>query len=425
MKRKIIAQLQARTDSTRLPKKVLKTILDKPMIIHQLQRTTRSKLIDKLILVTSDEKNDDELASIVKKYKFEIFRGDKNNVLKRFFDSLELLNLQEDDIIVRLTGDCPVHDANIIDETIEAFLKENCDYLSNCIEPIYPDGLDVEVFNFKSLKLAHKNAKLKSELEHVTPYIRSNKQLRIKYLSKNSIYNNWRLTVDEEKDFILIKEIYEHFNSTYFSFNQIIDFLENNLQLLELNNNISRNEGYSKSLIADKFMKNNKVYLREIEVSDINNNYLNWMNSKVVNQYMETRFNKQTINTIKQFIENIKDDKSSKIFAICDSLTKQHIGNIKLGPINFNHKKADISFFIGDKDYWGKGYATEAIKLMINYGFNIKKLHKITAGVYEKNISSIKALKQNDFIVEGIKKDEVLFNNKWSNIILLGKINDN
>ncbi len=252
MKNKVIALLQARTDSTRLPNKVLKTILDKPMIIHQLERAVKSELIDSLILLTSDEISDDKLAQTVIENGFDIFRGDKNNVLKRFHDATIELNLNDNDIIVRLTGDCPLHDASIIDESITAFIDNNCDYLANCVVPVYPDGLDVEVFNFKSLKLAYKNATLKSELEHVTPYIRNNKQLKIKNLIKKPIYNNWRLTVDEPNDFELISKIYKYFNSTYFSFNDTIKYLEENKELLEINSNINRNEGYEKSIKEDK-----------------------------------------------------------------------------------------------------------------------------------------------------------------------------
>lgn len=251
MKTKVIGLLQARTDSTRLPKKVLKNILTEPMIIQQLKRTSKSKLIDKLILLTSDEESDSELSKIVIKNGFDIYRGDKKNVLKRFYDAAVQLNLNDSDIIVRLTGDCPLHDSNIIDESIQAFKDMKCDYLANCVEPIYPDGLDVEVLNFKSLKLAYENASLKSELEHVTPYIRNNKRLIIKNLDKEPIHNNWRLTVDEETDFKLISKIYEYFNSTYFSFEETIEFLEQNKELLNINNNINRNEGYIKSIKED------------------------------------------------------------------------------------------------------------------------------------------------------------------------------
>nr|WP_321268061.1 methyltransferase domain-containing protein [uncultured Sulfurimonas sp.] len=252
MKNKIIALLQARTDSTRLPRKVLRDILNKPMIIHQLERTNKSKYIDKLILLTSEETSDDELSKVVEYNGFNIFRGDKNNVLKRFYDSLVNIELKDDDIIVRLTGDCPLHDSSIIDESIEAFINNKCDYLANCINPVYPDGLDVEVFNYKSLKLAYKNATKQSELEHVTPYIRNHSELTIKNLDKIPIYPKWRLTVDEESDFTLITKVYEHFNSTYFSFQDTINFLEKNAYLLKLNKSIDRNEGYIKSLKEDR-----------------------------------------------------------------------------------------------------------------------------------------------------------------------------
>ena len=245
---KVIALLQARTDSSRLPGKVLKEIIGIPMIIHQLKRTEKSKYIDKLILVTSNEKSDDELVYIVQKYGFIVYRGNKNNVLDRFFNSLKEYNLNDDDIIIRLTGDCPLHDASIIDESIEEFLKCKCDYLANCIEAVYPDGLDVEVFNYSSLKHAYENASLKSEWEHVTPHIRKNIKLKLCNLMKKPIHTDWRLTVDEDVDFDLIDTIYKHFNKTFFSFNDVVVYLKENPYLLNINKHINRNEGYAKSL---------------------------------------------------------------------------------------------------------------------------------------------------------------------------------
>jgi len=244
----IYGLLQARTDSTRLPKKVLKEVLNKSMIIHQLERTAKSKLIDKLILVTSDEASDDKLAQQVKNNNFNIFRGSKDNVLKRFFDAIP--EAKENDIVVRLTGDCPLHDAKIIDETIENL--EDFDYISNSVKPIYPDGFDVEVFRFSALKDAFQNAKLKSELEHVTPYIRNSGKFKIANLEKKPLYSDWRLTVDEPEDFEVIKNIFEHFGDNNFSFAEVIEFLESNLHILEKNSHINRNEGYQKSLKEDK-----------------------------------------------------------------------------------------------------------------------------------------------------------------------------
>jgi spore coat polysaccharide biosynthesis protein SpsF (cytidylyltransferase family) len=243
----IYGLLQARTDSTRLPKKVLKQILNQPMILHQLERTSKSKLIDKLILVTSDESNDDVLSKIVLDNSYNLFRGSKDNVLKRFFDAIP--KAEDNDIIVRLTGDCPLHDANIIDETI-AELKDN-DYISNSVLPIYPDGFDVEVFKYSALKDAYINAKLKSELEHVTPYIRNSGKFQVVNLNKTPIHSKWRLTVDELDDFDVVKNIFEHFGNNKFSFIDIVKFLEQNLHILNKNSHINRNEGYLKSLKED------------------------------------------------------------------------------------------------------------------------------------------------------------------------------
>ena len=250
---KVIALLQARTDSTRLPKKVLKTILDKPMIIHQLERTKESKLIDKGIVVTSTEESDNELSNTLKKHKYEVYRGNKNNVLKRFVDCLKQLNLDDEDVIVRLTGDCPLHDAKIIDESIQAFIDSDFDYLANCVNPIYPDGLDVEVFNYKSICHAYKYATKKSDLEHVTPYIRNHIQFKVSNLEKDDYYSHLRLTVDEEKDFELVEKIYDHFNKSIFSLKETISFLNENNHFIEINNNIQRNEGYEKSLKDDTY----------------------------------------------------------------------------------------------------------------------------------------------------------------------------
>lgn len=247
----VVALVQARTDSSRLPRKVLKKILGEPMILHQLKRTKESIYIDKIILVTSDENSDDELSSLVEENGFQVYRGDKKNVLKRFYTCLETLNLEDNDIIVRLTGDCPLHDAVIIDESIKAFINDDCDYLANCVEPIYPDGLDVEVFNYKTLKHTYKKARKLSELEHVTPFIRDSGLFIIKHLKKDTYYADLRLTVDEESDFILIERIYRYFNKSIFSLDKIIEYLEENSDLIDLNKNIKRNEGYKKSLMEE------------------------------------------------------------------------------------------------------------------------------------------------------------------------------
>lgn len=255
MKRKIVALLQARTDSTRLPKKVLKNLFGKPMIIQELIRVNRSNLIDKLVLVTSNEANDDELYKVVLDSEFLVYRGSKDNVLERFYKCAEELKLDSNDIIIRLTGDCPIHDAFIIDELIKAFLEADLDYIANCVNPVYPDGLDVEIFTFDALEKAYLGAKKISEKEHVTPYIRDSGLFKTADLEKEPIHPEWRLTVDEPADFTVIEKIYNHFGSSDFSFPDVVSFIEVNPSIVEINCTINRNEGYLKSLEEDKIKK--------------------------------------------------------------------------------------------------------------------------------------------------------------------------
>ena len=173
--KKILAIIQARTSSKRLPRKVLLPINNTPMILFQLNRIKRSKLLSKIILATSHDFTDDHLANIVKAHGYDTFRGSLENVLDRYAKCAEK---EDPDIIVRLTGDCPLTDPELIDEIIDFFLKSDYDYLGNGIEQSnlsVPDGFDIEIFSHNILKVASEKAFLPSELEHVTPWFRSKK----------------------------------------------------------------------------------------------------------------------------------------------------------------------------------------------------------------------------------------------------------
>ena len=167
---KIIAIVQARMDSTRFPKKVLSKINNHTLIEILLKRLSRSKLINQIILATTISQNDDLLQNHVEEIGFNVFRGDVENVLKRYYDAATKYNA---DIIVRITGDCPLIDSSIVDKVISLFLDNNVDYAANTYPPSFPDGLDVSVFSYQSLKDAFTNAKSDHEKEHVTPYLRN------------------------------------------------------------------------------------------------------------------------------------------------------------------------------------------------------------------------------------------------------------
>jgi len=254
----IVAILQARVSSSRLPGKVLLDIFGKPMIVRQIERILQSKRIDELILATSLEKDDDILCEIVSKLNaVVVFRGDLNNVLDRFYQSVKKT---KPDVLIRLTGDCPLTDPKIIDQVIDLHLNGLNDYTTNTLPPTYPDGMDVEIFSFKALFDSWKNATLPSEFEHVTSFIRKNPlRFKIGNLANNLDCSDIRLTVDEYEDYQLVLEIYRHFSGKdFFPLDEIIKFLTKNQSLLSINSMHHRNAGSKSSLIKDK-----KYYLRQ------------------------------------------------------------------------------------------------------------------------------------------------------------------
>ena len=245
---KVIAILQARCNSSRLPNKVLKPILGKPMIQWQVERLSQCKSIDKLIIATSEEDSDLPLVQLGNKLGISVHRGSLNNVLDRFY---QVATLTKPDFIVRLTGDCPLIDPTIVDDTVNFMVTGDFDYVSNSIVPTFPDGLDVEVFSFDTMKEIYINAKLSSEKEHVTLFVANNKDKFKIGVFKNSIdLSDHRWTVDEQDDFDLVTAIFEGLAQMNGNFlmNDVLEFLEINPHLRNLNNNFQRNEGLLKSL---------------------------------------------------------------------------------------------------------------------------------------------------------------------------------
>ena len=171
------------------------------------------------------------------------------------------------------------------------------------------------------------------------------------------------------------------------------------------------------------FIEGERIYLREVRLSDVNENYYHWMNTPVVNQYLETRYIPQSMENIKRYVEKM-DGKTDEIFlAICLKENDRHIGNIKLGPINWIHRFADVSLLIGEKNLWGKGIATEAISLVVRHAFETLNLHKLRAGCYAENRGSARAFIKNGFKKEGLLRGQWFVKDHWVDEILLGLIN--
>ncbi|PIR06977.1 MAG: hypothetical protein COV55_00950 [Candidatus Komeilibacteria bacterium CG11_big_fil_rev_8_21_14_0_20_36_20] len=252
----IVAIIQARMSAERLPNKVIADIAGKPMIWHVVNRVKSTSKIDKVILATSDKLIDQKLVEVASQIGIDVYTGSESDVLDRYYQAAKKYKT---DIIVRITGDCPLIDPNIIDKTIEYFLKNNFDYVSTAhtnksMDSAYPDGLDTEVFNFSSLEKAWKEAKLKSEREHVTPYIWNNSQIfKINTFQGDDCdqdYSQMRWTVDEERDLKFVREVYKNLykDRNIFFMKDILNLLKDYPELLEINSDIKRDDGYFKSL---------------------------------------------------------------------------------------------------------------------------------------------------------------------------------
>lgn len=250
----IIAIIQARISSTRLPGKVLKKIKDKTILEHVVDRVKAAKSIDNIVVATTTNKEDLKIVNICSESGISIFCGSEDDVLDRYYQTARLFKAEH---IVRITSDCPLIDPQVIEEVIELYFKEKADYATNTMPETFPDGLDTEVFSFNTLKIAWENAKLFSEREHVTPYIRKNPNIfKLVNLKCNFSLNNKRWTIDEPIDLKFIKIIYKNLYSedSLFGMRKILDFLKKNPKIEKINKNIIRNEGYSKSLKEDRIL---------------------------------------------------------------------------------------------------------------------------------------------------------------------------
>lgn len=248
----IMAFIQARTSSTRFPGKVLKTILGKEMLALEVERVRACQTIDRVAIVTSVSPEDQQIVELGKRIGVDVFCGSLENVLDRFYQAA--LKFKPDHI-VRLTGDCPLIDAQVVDDMVRLYLEKKGDYGTNCTPPTYPDGLDAEIFTFQALKQAHDEAVLPSHLEHVTLFVESQPaRFKIVNLSYGEDLSGLRWTVDEPEDFEFVKKVFEELypSNPQFDMDDILALLKSKPELGVLNQRFIRNEGLLKSQERDK-----------------------------------------------------------------------------------------------------------------------------------------------------------------------------
>ncbi len=238
---KALIIIQARMTSTRLPGKILKSILGKPMLEFEIERLRRMKSKLPIMIATTRLADDDPTVVLAQRLGLSFYRGSESDVLSRYYEAAKSAQV---DAIVRVTADCPLIDPEVVEEIYSFFAATRADYASNTINRTYPRGLDAEVFTFKALEEAYKEATTSYDREHVTPFIR-NKPTRYKVQSLSLVSEDFakhRWTVDTEEDFELIRRIFEDLypRQPEFSWRDVLALLEHHPEWIKLNAHIEQ-----------------------------------------------------------------------------------------------------------------------------------------------------------------------------------------
>jgi len=237
--------------STRLPGKVLLRTCGKPLLQHMIERVRRCAQIDHLVVATSTDSGDDSLQSLCEALGVPCHRGSLDDVLDRFMGAVRPF---APGWVVRLTGDCPLIDPDVIGRVIDAAREPGVDYASNALAPSFPDGLDVECMRAEVLEQAWREARKPSEREHVTPFIHTQpERFDLRQVRHEPDLSSLRWTVDEASDFVFVSQVFEHLYPIRpdFRMNDVLDLLNREPRLARINTGLERNAGYARSLAAE------------------------------------------------------------------------------------------------------------------------------------------------------------------------------
>lgn len=239
----VVAIVQARMGSKRLPDKVMKRSNGITLIQFLLARLGCSKEITSIVVATPNSPENDLLREHVVSLGYLCEQGSDDDVLDRYHKAA---HMHDANIVVRITGDCPLIDPELVDDCIRIFKKSGVDYLSNNHPPSYPDGLDVEVFSISSLDRANSEAVEKTDREHVTPYLRDSKKFSITTVESSTDYSHMRWTVDEPEDFEVVDKVISHFSpNLYFGWKDVLRLERSSPDIFINNKDIKRNEGFN------------------------------------------------------------------------------------------------------------------------------------------------------------------------------------
>jgi len=235
---KVVVIIQAHMASTRLPGKVMKDIAGEPMLAHVVARASRAHNIDNVVVATTDQSGDEAIVNLCRTKGWDYFRGSEDDVLDRYFRAATAFGA---DVVVRITSDCPLVEAEIIDRAIHEFLSAypGVDYVSNTVKRTFPMGLDTEVIGMAALERAWREDDDPGRREHVTPYIWSQpEKFRIRNITGDADYSAMRWTVDTSEDLTFVRQIYDHFQDDTFRWREVIELLKVHPEWQEINRHI-------------------------------------------------------------------------------------------------------------------------------------------------------------------------------------------
>jgi spore coat polysaccharide biosynthesis protein SpsF len=236
---KIVAVIQARMGSSRLPQKVLKDLGGATVLDRVLNRLGRAELIQESVVATTTEPADDAIVEHCERTRRKVFRGAEQDVLDRYYQAARYMDA---DVVVRITSDCPVIDPEVTDTTIRAFLDRGADYASNVHVRTYPRGLDTEVMTVQALERAWRESTKPYQREHVTPYIYENPgKFKLHGIENDTDYSPHRWTIDTPEDLRLLQTIYARFDGRDdFGWREVLELVESEPSLADINRHIAQ-----------------------------------------------------------------------------------------------------------------------------------------------------------------------------------------
>ncbi len=381
----MIAIVQARMGSSRLPGKVMAPLGELPLIEVLLRRLSQTPALTAIVLATSSDSRNDPLVRHVEQLGYHVFRGDEHDVLGRFYHAAKTFT---PDYVIRITGDCPLVDPSIVTMVLDACMQPSIDYASNIDPPTYPDGLDVEVCTWRALQSAHKNAVTAFDREHVTPYLRVPGRFHSVNVRHSVDLSALRWTVDEAIDLRVIRSVLRHFYPRLnFSWLEALNWLESNAALANLNKSIKRNSGGGGDASA------RRVLIRPATIADSLILH-KWRNDDLMRQ---NSFNSDTValSTHHSWLKGVLEKESVWLF-VAELADGSPVGFIRFE--NTVENDAEISVTV-DAGLRGQGLGAQVVRYGIQALASTRGDLEPVAIVKKNNISSVKCFKSVGFTI--------------------------